>query len=88
MPGLDAVSPTLSPEALAARNAESNLPFILGITIASHSLAIIAVLLRCYVRAFIVKVVGWDDFTIILALVSPLSFLSKTNFKSSSFHRR
>lgn len=59
----------LSPEEKAIRAAESNLPFILGITIACHVLALISVALRIYVRTFIVKVLGMDDYTIILAMV-------------------
>lgn len=62
-------SPTLSPEAQATYNAESNLPFILGITITFHVLALIAVILRVYVRTFLVKVIGWDDYTMIGAMV-------------------
>lgn len=64
-----AAVPSPNPEASARRNAESNLPFILGITIASHILALTAVGLRFYVRIFIVKVIGMDDYTILLAMV-------------------
>ena len=67
--GVAAPVPSLSPEAKAVRDAESNLPFILGITIANHALALLSVSLRTYVRIFIVKVVRMDDYTIILAMV-------------------
>ena len=69
MSGLAPTRPTLSPEALASREAESNLPFILGITISCHLLAVIAVCLRTYVRTFIVRIMGWDDYTMIGAMV-------------------
>jgi hypothetical protein len=69
MSGIVATSPTLSATAKAARDAESNLPFILGITVTFHVLALTAVLLRTYVRTFVVKVMGWDDYTMIGAMV-------------------
>jgi len=81
MAGLVTAIPTLSPEAKIIRDAESNLPFILGITIASFLLALVSVFLRVYVRAFVVKVFGKDDYTIILAMVRILlSSIETMNF--------
>lgn len=65
-----ALTPTLSPEAFAARAAESNLPFILGMIIPFFILAFIAVALRTYVRTRIVKVMGIDDWVMLGAMVS------------------
>lgn len=64
-----ALTPTLSPEAFAARAAESNLPFILGMIIPFFVLAFVAVVLRTYVRTRIVKVMGIDDWVMLAALV-------------------
>lgn len=69
MSSLAAPRPTLSPEQQATRDAETNLPFILGITMTCHALALTTVCLRMYVRKFIVKVVGLDDYTMIAAMV-------------------
>lgn len=64
----------LTPQQQASYNAESNLSFILGFTVTTHVLALIAVISRVYVRSFIVKVFGMDDYTIVAAMVS-LNFL-------------
>ncbi|KAL2062515.1 hypothetical protein VTL71DRAFT_6781 [Oculimacula yallundae] len=69
MSSLTAARPTLSPEHQAARDAETNLPFILGITMTFHALALTAVFMRMYVRTFMVKVMGLDDYTVIAAMV-------------------
>jgi hypothetical protein len=67
MSSLQAAAPTLSPEAKAHRDGETNLPFILGSTITSHVLALTAVGLRIYVRSFMVKVLRFDsDYTQLL----------------------
>lgn len=65
-----ALTPTLSPEAFAARAAESNLPFILGMIIPFFVIAFISVALRTYVRARVVKVMGIDDWIMLAAMVS------------------
>ncbi|CZT52480.1 uncharacterized protein RSE6_13821 [Rhynchosporium secalis] len=69
MPALAVGLPILSPEQQAYRDAETHLPFILGITVTFHVLALIAVCLRLYVRTFMVKVMGPDDYTIIAAMI-------------------
>jgi hypothetical protein len=61
-------------ELTLARDAESNLSFILGITIFFHVLALIAVILRIYVRTMVIKVMGWDDYTMIIAMVRFLRY--------------
>jgi hypothetical protein len=40
------------------------------------SLATVAVMLRCYVRGWIVKAFGWDDGSMVMAMVSRLIFLT------------
>lgn len=65
-----ALSPTLSPEAFAARAAESTLPFIMRMIIPFFVLAFIAVSLRTYVRLMVVKVIGIDDYIMLAAMVS------------------
>jgi len=54
---------------MAARAAESNQPFILGLVIPFFVVAVIAIFLRTWVRARIVKVMGADDWTMLGALV-------------------
>lgn len=44
-------------------------PTLVGFTITVISLAIICVTLRMVTRKFLSKNVGWDDWTIVLALV-------------------
>ncbi|KAL2062161.1 hypothetical protein VTL71DRAFT_6427 [Oculimacula yallundae] len=66
--GAVALAPKLSPEAFAARAAESNLPFILGMIVPFFVLALIAVLLRMYVRFMVVKVMGIDDYIMLGAM--------------------
>jgi hypothetical protein len=39
-------------------------------------IATIAVMLRCYVRGWVVKAFGWDDGAMVFAAVSPSLFLS------------
>ncbi|KAH7310935.1 hypothetical protein BKA65DRAFT_600993 [Rhexocercosporidium sp. MPI-PUGE-AT-0058] len=63
-----ALAPILSPETFAARAAESNLPFILGMIIPFFILALIAVSLRTYVRLMVVKVMGIDDYIMLAAM--------------------
>jgi hypothetical protein len=63
----------MSPQQFAARAAESNLPFIFGMVIPFFVIAFISVTLRTYVRVRIVKVMGADDWIMIMALVSVLS---------------
>lgn len=63
-------TPTLTPEATALRATEINLSLILGITITFHVLALLSVFARAYVRLFLVKVLGWDDYTMVAAMVS------------------
>jgi hypothetical protein len=53
--------PTLSPEYIAYTNA----PEILSITGTFFALAVIVVLLRCYVRLAMLKVFGRDDYTVV-----------------------
>ncbi|CZS91578.1 uncharacterized protein RCO7_07024 [Rhynchosporium graminicola] len=63
-----AVVPKLSPEEFAARAAESNLPFILGMIIPFFVLAFLAVMARMYVRFMVVKVMGIDDYIMLAAM--------------------
>ena len=35
------------------------------------SIACVAVMLRCYVRGWVVKAFGWDDGAMVVALVAP-----------------
>ncbi|KAG4436210.1 hypothetical protein IFR05_008306 [Cadophora sp. M221] len=63
-----ALTPTLSPETFAARAAESNLPFILGMIIPFFVLAFLAVSQRTYVRLMVVKVMGIDDYIMLAAM--------------------
>tara|TARA_R110002060_G_scaffold12775_15_gene18174 strand:- start:73 stop:312 length:240 start_codon:yes stop_codon:yes gene_type:complete len=63
-----ALKPPLSSEEFAARAAESNLPFILGMIIPFFILAFLAVSLRTYVRMRIVRVMGVDDYIMIAAM--------------------
>lgn len=44
-------------------------PGIIGTLVATTSTCIVVVALRFWVRRRIVKIVGWDDWTILLALV-------------------
>lgn len=48
--------PLRSPEYLA----ENLTPQLLAVTVSLFALAMITVLMRCYVRVFIVKITGWD----------------------------
>jgi hypothetical protein len=48
-------------------------PMILASTGVVTAFAFIAVVLRMYVRAVIIKSVGWDDKIIVMAMVSSLS---------------
>jgi hypothetical protein len=55
---------------------------ILIINIVMLALSLPAVILRCYVRLRIIKVFGWDDGLMILAMVSsPADKQSMTLFK-------
>lgn len=75
-----ALKPPMSEEAFAARAAESNLPFILGMIIPFFILAFSAVGLRTWVRMRIVKVMGYDDWVMLLAMVSFLFFFVAIDF--------
>ncbi|KAH6705431.1 hypothetical protein BKA61DRAFT_699186 [Leptodontidium sp. MPI-SDFR-AT-0119] len=83
MSSLAGPRPTLSPEQQATRDAETNLPFILGITMTCHALALTTVCLRMYVRKFIVKVVGLDDYTMIAAMVCAIGGMATIAIEAS-----
>jgi hypothetical protein len=51
-----------------ARAAESNLPWILGVLVVFHAIAILFVCLRLYTRIFMVKTFGLDDVLICLSM--------------------
>ncbi|CAI6334434.1 unnamed protein product [Periconia digitata] len=57
--------PPPTPEYLAYTNA----PEILGITGSFFTLALLIVLLRCYVRATMLRIIGADDFVMIFAMI-------------------
>lgn len=61
----DGSMPTFSPEYVAYSNAHE----ILAVTGCFATVALIVVLLRCYVRIAILNVIGRDDYMIILAMV-------------------
>ena len=67
--GTAGAAPTRSPAEFAARAAESNQPFILGLVVPFFILGVTAILLRTWVRAKIVKVMGIDDWVMLGALV-------------------
>ncbi|KAI1855095.1 hypothetical protein JX265_012283 [Neoarthrinium moseri] len=52
-----------------ARAAESNLPYILGVTGAVHGVALIIAALRIYARVVILKAAGKDDLTMALCIL-------------------
>jgi len=56
-----------------ARAAESNLPWILGLTSLFHSIALLFVGLRVYTRLFHVRSFGMDDALIVVSMVSVLT---------------
>lgn len=62
--------------ASAAVNAESNYPTILGVSVPLVVLMFTVVCLRFYVRGYMLKVVGLDDWVIAVGAVShtPLPF--------------
>lgn len=53
-----------------ARAAESNLPYILGVSGALHAVAFIVALLRIYTRVGILKAAGKDDIAMAACIVS------------------
>jgi hypothetical protein len=73
---------TISPEQFAIRAAETNLPFILGLTTTFFALALIAVILRTYVRIALVKVMGRDDYTMIAAMVRLVTSATRMPFNA------
>lgn len=58
--------PSLTPEYMAYSNAQR----ILSITGTFFTAALIIVLLRCYVRAVMLRVFGKDDYMMVVAMVS------------------
>lgn len=56
-----------------ARAAESNLPWLLGLTSLFHSTALLFVGLRIYTRLFHVRSFGMDDALIVVSVVSLLA---------------
>lgn len=60
------LGPPLTPEEIAFNNA----PQILSITGTFFAAAAFVVLLRCYVRISMLKVIGTDDYIMLFALVS------------------
>lgn len=60
--------PVLTPEDFAFNNA----PEILAITGSFFAAAALVVVLRCYVRIAMLKVVGIDDYIMVVAMVSDL----------------
>ncbi|RFU29544.1 hypothetical protein B7463_g6796, partial [Scytalidium lignicola] len=59
-------------------NAETNAPTIVAVGIVFTSFALIAVCLRMYVRAFMIKAVGVDDWTICVTWFCSLGFMVAT----------
>jgi hypothetical protein len=49
------------------------------------AIASVTVVLRCYVRFFLVKAFGWDDGAMVIALVFLLSFESLENANDGSY---
>lgn len=66
---------------------ESRGPELFAVAITFVSLAAITVILRTYVRVFLVKAFGWDDAWMIIALVSSIAMVHSlfTNMLSSAF---
>lgn len=44
------------------------------------SIAAVAVILRCYVRGFLVKAFGWDDGAMVMAMVNFSSILALVTY--------
>ena len=65
------VSGTMSDEA-------SLQPGITATVITASVLAVLIVILRLIVRKFVVKSIGWDDWTILCAAVRPFNESSRT----------
>ena len=67
-----------------AQQGDVNLgPGLIGSLVATSTTCIISVALRFWVRGRLVKAIGWDDWTILLALVCsfpPLSLVKKLWF--------
>lgn len=60
-------APTNLPDSAAS---ESNLGWILGVSVIAHVIAIVFVGLRIYTRVAVVKTFGRDDVMLLLAIVS------------------
>ena len=62
-------------------------PGLIGSLVATSTTCIISVALRFWVRGRLVKAIGWDDWTILLALVcsSPSLILAKNVWFTESF---
>ena len=73
----------LTPEYVAFNNSGE----IISIVTAFTAVAILAVTTRFYVRAFVLKSVGLDDYTILFSMVSARQSLS-TVYASHSLDRR
>ena len=48
-------------------------PALIGVAVGSFVPAFIVVCLRLWIRAKVIRAVGWDDWIIVLAIVNPLS---------------
>ena len=66
-------TPTFSPEYVAYSNAQE----ILAVTGCFATVALIVVLLRCYVRIAVLNVIGKDDYMMVLAMVSVMYLTAK-----------
>jgi hypothetical protein len=51
---------------------ENRGPELLGVNVAFLAAALVSILLRCYVRVFMVKAFGVDDWLMVVAAVSPM----------------
>ena len=54
-------------------------PALRDVTIVSFTLVVLALVLRMYSRRFLVRQVGWDDYTIIAATVRLLLLYCQSN---------
>lgn len=60
-------------------------PELSAVCLTFVSMAFVTMLLRGYVRLFMVKQFGWDDFAMLLATVRTLSMILKENHASIAF---
>jgi len=72
-------SPTPAPLAGWDLPDDNHGPRLIAATAVVTMMALISVILRIWVRAGIIKSVGWDDRFIVLAMVRRLSLPSATN---------